>query len=147
MNTRGGGHLHVRPPSRRSSACASWPAGAASYLVGPDSSSPDPGNAPFYVGGVADFSPGLEGGVGTGSGTLKVSRKGREAVGWTGRRDGYMTPPPLPTCLFVQNGPLRIEIRRGEEGIRCSMIRSFFLITSAPNIEHRTKAGPHRNLN
>ena len=55
--------------------------------------------------------------------------------------------PPLPTCLFVQNGPLRIEIRRGEEGIRCSMIRSFFLITSAPNIEHRTKAGPHRNLN
>ena len=105
MNTRGGGHLHVRPPSRRSSACASWPAGAASYLVGPDSSSPDPGNAPFYVGGVADFSPGLEGGVGTGSGTLKVSRKGREAVGWTGRRDGYLQqshrPLRYPSLLAV----------------------------------------------
>ena len=53
----------------------------------------------------------------------------------------------VPACLFVQHGPLRIEIRRGEQGIRCSMIPSFFLITSAPNIEHRTKAGPPRNLN
>jgi hypothetical protein len=128
----------------------------ATYLVGSDSSSPDPGNAPFYLGGVADFSPGLEGGVGTGSGTLKVSRKGKGSSGMDGKRwvSATIPPPlavpltpPLPACLFVQHGPLRIEIRRGEEGIRCSMIPSFFLITSAPNIEHRTKAGPPRNLN